>query len=398
MTPDFTRTGAFHIDGRFATAIHYRAAPGLPQDTPVSLRFLNGRHEVAQAQLSPDQARQLLGPENFAALEKAAQRARHKQPSEDAVGPPAPVQGRLQGPHLHYRRVVVEGPQATQASMENAIHEGTAVRSVAARPRGEAPLAPADPSALAQEPATPLLESATPDAPARQRRIPDSVTARFLRMDNRFYFPDKTLAFIDDGWRLQAPSAHREVVRSLVDIALARGWSSITVTGQGEFRAAVWREAASRGVEVKGYAPSPLEQQAMERSQPQAVTAPSAPTPSPAKAQALRGSDPRSDIALARQHPDLVDAVVTLWLGDQFARSRWADQPQQRAHFVAQVRERLAQKVERGEPLHGLALRREVQQLLHEPVPQNRARVLDLTRTGRAAARGHGEDARMPHP
>lgn len=369
MAPDFTRTGAFHIDGRFATAIHYRAAPGLPQDTPVSLRFLNGRHEVAQAQLPPDQAKQLLGPENFAALEKAAQRARHKQPSEDAVGPPAPVQGRLQGPHLHYRRVVVEGPQATQASMENAIHEGTAVQSVVARPRGEAPLAPADPSALAQEPATPLLESATPDAPARQRRIPDSVTARFLRMDNRFYFPDKTLAFIDDGSRLQAPSAHREVVRSLVDIAQARGWSSITVTGQSEFRAAVWREAASRGLAVQGYAPSPLEQQAMERSQPQGVTASNAPTTTPAKAQeqALRGSDPRSDIALARQHPDLVDAVVTLWLGDQFARSRWADQPQQQARFVAQVSERLTQKVERGEPLHGPTMRREVQQLLNPP-------------------------------
>jgi hypothetical protein len=186
-------------------------------------------------------------------------------------------------------------------------------------------------------------------------------------MDNRFYFPDKTLAFIDDGRRLQAPTAHQEVVRSLVEIAQARGWSTLTVTGQGEFRAAVWREATRRGLSVQGYAPSDLERQSLAREGARVEGA---------RKESLvheSGTSGTTRSLGSGSSQDVVDAVVTLWLGEQFARSRWADHPREQARFVAQVRERLAQKVERGEPLHGPTMRREVERLLQRAEVRDRA-------------------------
>jgi len=49
------------------------------------------------------------------------------------------------------------------------------------------------------------------------------------------------------------------VVRSLVEIAQARGWASITVKGTDEFRRSAWMEAAQAGMKVAGYQPTALD-------------------------------------------------------------------------------------------------------------------------------------------
>ncbi|MBW8719402.1 MAG: hypothetical protein JF629_27190, partial [Variovorax paradoxus] len=64
------------------------------------------------------------------------------------------------------------------------------------------------------------------DAPAAGRghtRVPDAIERRYLRIDNRYFFPDRTLAFIDDGGRLRVRTENREVLHSVVAIAEMRG-------------------------------------------------------------------------------------------------------------------------------------------------------------------------------
>jgi hypothetical protein len=85
------------------------------------------------------------------------------------------------------------------------------------------------------------------------------VTQRFLKVEQNYYFPDKTHAFSDHGNKLATRSAHPEVVRSLVEIARARGWESITVKGSDEFRRSAWVEAAQSGLQVAGYKPTALD-------------------------------------------------------------------------------------------------------------------------------------------
>jgi hypothetical protein len=89
--------------------------------------------------------------------------------------------------------------------------------------------------------------------------VPASVTRRFLKVEKDYYFPDKTAAFTDRGDRLATRGAHPEVVRSLVEIAQARSWRSVTVKGTEEFRRSAWMEAAQAGLKVAGYQPSALD-------------------------------------------------------------------------------------------------------------------------------------------
>ncbi|MET0657150.1 MAG: LPD7 domain-containing protein [Steroidobacteraceae bacterium] len=98
------------------------------------------------------------------------------------------------------------------------------------------------------------------------RIVPDAVAQRFLRIDNRYFFADRTLAFVDDGDRLKVRTHNLEVVHSVVAIIQARGWQTIRVTGTKEFRQKVWHEATMRGIGVQGYEPDPLEMQQLQRA------------------------------------------------------------------------------------------------------------------------------------
>ncbi len=94
---------------------------------------------------------------------------------------------------------------------------------------------------------------------ARQKAIPDHVKDRFVQVENKFYFPDKTAAFDDKGQRLATKSENQQVISSMVDIAKARGWEKITVKGTEDFRRAAWLEASMNGLEVGGYKPTAIE-------------------------------------------------------------------------------------------------------------------------------------------
>lgn len=89
--------------------------------------------------------------------------------------------------------------------------------------------------------------------------VPEAVARRFLNVDRDYYFPDKTHAFADRGVKLATRGAHPEVVRTLIEIAKARGWDSITVKGTEEFRRSAWMEAAQAGLQVAGYKPTALD-------------------------------------------------------------------------------------------------------------------------------------------
>jgi hypothetical protein len=89
--------------------------------------------------------------------------------------------------------------------------------------------------------------------------IPESVARRFLKIEQEYYFADKTLAFTDRGNKLATRGAHPDVVRSLIDIAVARGWGNITVRGTEEFRRSAWFAAAQSGLRVAGFEPTALD-------------------------------------------------------------------------------------------------------------------------------------------
>jgi len=101
---------------------------------------------------------------------------------------------------------------------------------------------------------------ATPvDADDKSSMVPESVARRFLKVESEYYFQDRTPAFSDRGSKLATRGANLEVVRSMVEIAKARGWDTITVKGTEEFRRSAWMEATQDGLTVAGYKPTSLD-------------------------------------------------------------------------------------------------------------------------------------------
>ena len=106
------------------------------------------------------------------------------------------------------------------------------------------------------------------EAPATRShaRVPDAIERRYLCIGDRYFFPDRTLAFIDDGNRIRVRTENQEVLHSVIAIAQTRGWKVIELAGTEAFRQGMWREAALRGIEAQGYEPTQAEILQMQRT------------------------------------------------------------------------------------------------------------------------------------
>jgi len=65
------------------------------------------------------------------------------------------------------------------------------------------------------------------------------------------------VAFTESTFRLATDTNSPSVARSMVDVAEARDWKALRVSGHEEFRRMVWFEASLRGVKTIGYEPMP---------------------------------------------------------------------------------------------------------------------------------------------
>jgi len=115
-------------------------------------------------------------------------------------------------------------------------------------------------------PAAATSASSAAEKPVPERAVPEEVRRRFVQVKNRYYFPDGARAFTDRGTRLTTSSENTEVIRSLIQIAEARGWSEVTVRGTERFRKEAWFAARMAGLEVRGYRPSEFEQGRLVRT------------------------------------------------------------------------------------------------------------------------------------
>ena len=176
---------------------------------------------------------------------------RKNAPAEDATAPRASERA-----HARPRK------DRSEPAAENSIRP----RKMGTRANREARAAPTE---HREEPAGASTSgnassSAKPDSDPWT--VPQSVRERFHQEGHRFYFPDGTPAFRDHGRKLTTPSENTEVIASLIEIARARGWAEITVTGTDGFRLESWRQARLSGLAVRGYRPNEGERVALKHA------------------------------------------------------------------------------------------------------------------------------------
>lgn len=72
----------------------------------------------------------------------------------------------------------------------------------------------------------------------------------------RFRGDSSRVAFTESNLRLATDTNSPSVARSMVDLAQARGWTGLRVSGAEDFRRMVWVEATIRGIKTVGYEPN----------------------------------------------------------------------------------------------------------------------------------------------
>ena len=124
------------------------------------------------------------------------------------------------------------------------------------------------PSSSARAAAATAAQGGAPSgqAASNEAAVPEPIRQRFVQVGRKYHFPDGTRAFTDRGSRLTTASENTEVIRSLVMIAQARGWSDVTVSGTERFRKEAWFTAKLAGLTVRGYRATQFEQERLARS------------------------------------------------------------------------------------------------------------------------------------
>jgi putative DNA primase/helicase len=191
----------------------------------------------------------------------------------DAAAAPASTEAKSRRPKRAARRqkpeVVHERPnRSREQRIVNSIRPSRPRERSSERNREAPNILRGDQRASQSEPASASERRAqlSERPEADSRAIPDSVRDRFTQDGRRWYFPDGAPAFRDHGRRLSTPSVNAEVIASLVEIAKARGWDSITVRGSERFRQEAWKQAKRAGLQVRGYRASEAERAAAIRA------------------------------------------------------------------------------------------------------------------------------------
>lgn len=137
--------------------------------------------------------------------------------------------------------------------------------AVRAQLRDQAIQADALSQAAAQQPASQAASRGTDDASATRwaplGSPPETVRKRYMRAGNQYFLKDAPhqLAFEDIGPYLVTEHNRPDVVESMVDMARAKAWGRIRVSGHEQFRREVWVQATLLGVEVSGYEPKAVD-------------------------------------------------------------------------------------------------------------------------------------------
>jgi hypothetical protein len=260
MADNLDQTGVIQVDGAWVTSVKYSAEALGPDTGSIDLRFLQGRAEVGRIAIPRERLSEILGARNRSAIERHI--------ANDADKYLAVVAGELRGRQLHYQKVALAN--AEPSPRENAIGEtpsrepSTRTQNDRIREASERKDAAAPNPDGSDAQATKARETEpTTAAPAR---VPAHIAAKYLIKGNAYHFDDQSVAFVDKGDSLTVKTHNKAIIQDLIAIAQARDWQAVRVSGTQAFRREAWSAAAAAGLTVSGYTPSEIERTAAERA------------------------------------------------------------------------------------------------------------------------------------
>ena len=158
------------------------------------------------------------------------------------------------------------------ASGRQQVPEGGGVQPPPPIPTMSASIDPVDASTESRQEAKAerALLAARLEAALAERYIirPAPVTVGDLsigRTEYLFRGDRSRVAFTESNLRLATDINSPSVARSMVDVAQARGWRALRVSGHEDFKRLIWLEASVRGIKALGYEPSSPDLELLQR-------------------------------------------------------------------------------------------------------------------------------------
>jgi len=190
----------------------------------------------------------------------------------------------------------------------------------------------------------------------------------------RFRGAPSRIAFTESTFRLVTDTDNPSVARSMVDIAQARNWRGLRISGSEDFRRLVWLEATARGIRAVGYEPGPADREMLRRAQQADKARRIEPSRDGAGAASTPGGKPSSRGGGRRTVVAAIEAILV---------ARGVPEAKRNA-VLAAATEKLAQRASRGQ-----VSRVRLYDGLAQPQDPASALTRDVGRTLDRAARGH---------
>ena len=217
------------------------------------------------------------------------------------------------------------------------------------------------------------------DRRRRTMEVPSDLESRFLRVGDKLYrspHDKEPMATITPD-RIKAKD--RESLPDLIRLAKENGWTSLRIDGDEEFKRAAYLAATAQGLKIDGYQPDAKTKAAAEREQARQ------PGAMPTKAEAARTAnqvrdakeqpDPGRDLAerFRRQtdvqnakDPELRKAQSHVALAMVVAADRFPGEHTKQREFVAERKEEVAARIDRGERVAGVEVKQKQDQQVRD--------------------------------
>lgn len=161
------------------------------------------------------------------------------------------------GPSQSEAEAIRDARGGGKASPEPKVDHPSDSQAQATRPRGEAE--------AARRAYVERLEAALSERYLIKRAPLMLGDVTLGRTEYRYRGDTSRVAFTESTYRLATDVNHPSVARSMVDVAEARNWKAVRVSGHEDFRRMVWLEASLRGVKALGYEPQVQDLELLQR-------------------------------------------------------------------------------------------------------------------------------------
>lgn len=162
------------------------------------------------------------------------------------------------------------------------------------------------------------------------------------RTEYRFRGDTSRVAFTESTFRLATDTNSPSVARSMVDVAEARNWKALRVSGNEDFRRLVWLEASVRGVKTLGYEPNPGDLEVLKKERESRLVNRIEPTRDPAGDKAAGAPNEKGSARGGGGRKAVLVAIEAVLVAKRVPEK-------QREAIMAAATEKLAQRMRSGQ-------------------------------------------------